>query len=105
MENVTNLFNNFYFKSEYLDSLPDGWSIYLWLVYGGLIIIACIYWMRWGAKNEQFDEDIKYVIFDDNDKDKMTPEEFAKSKAVMQSQMKSRERHLEKIAERRALKA
>src|SRR5450756_1838267 len=81
------------------------WSIYLWLVYGAIIIVACLYWMRWGAKNEQFDEDIKYVIFDADDKDKMTPEEFAKSQSVMKSQMESRERHLAKIAERHTLKA
>lgn len=105
MENFTNLFNKFYFTSTYLDSLPDGWSIYLWLVYGALIIVACLFWMRWGAKNEQFDEDIKYVIFDENDKDKMTPEDFAKSRSVMESQMKSRERHLAKIAERHTIKA
>ena len=105
MENIKNLINNFYFSSDFLNSLPDGWSIYLWLVYGGLIIIACLYWMRWGANNEQFDEDIKYVIFDENDKDKMTPAEFSKSRAVMKSQMESRERHLAKIAERHTLKA
>jgi len=105
MENFKNLFNNFYFTSDYLDSLPDGWTIYLWLVYGAMIIIASLYWMGWGARNEQFDEDIKYVIFDEGDKDKMTPEDFAKSRAVMQTQMESRERHLAKIAARRALKA
>lgn len=105
MENIKNFINNFYFSSEYIDSLPDGWSIYLWLVYGAMIIVACIYWMRWAAKNEQFDEDIKYVIFDADDKDKMDPEEFAKSQSVMKAQMKSREIHLAKIAESRAAKA
>ena len=105
MENFTNFINNFYFTSTYLDSLPDGWSIYLWLVYGAIIIVASLYWMRWGAKNEQFDEDIKYVIFDENDKDKMTAEEFAKSRSVMKSQMESRDRHLAKLAEGRAIKA
>jgi hypothetical protein len=105
MENFRDLINNFYFTSDYLNALPDGWSIYLWLVYGAMIIVACLYWMRWGAKNEQFDEDIKYVIFDADDKDKMTPEEFAKSQSVMKSQMESRDRHLAKIAERHTLKA
>jgi len=88
-------------SSTFLDSLPDGWTIYLWLVIGAIIIIAAIYWIRWGAKNEQFDEDIKYVVFDENDKNKMTADEFAKSKSVMQSQMESRERHLAKKAEER----
>ena len=78
----------------YLDSLPDGWTIYLWLVAGAMIIVAVIYWMRWGFKNEQFDEDIKYVVFKEEDRDKMSPEEFAKAREVMKSQMESRERHL-----------
>jgi len=78
----------------YLDSLPDGWTIYLWLVAGAMILVAVVYWMRWGFKNEQFDEDIKYLVFNESDKDKMKPEEFAKAQAVMKAQMESRERHL-----------
>ena len=79
----------------------DGWTIYLWLVAGALILIAVVYWMRWGLKNEQFDEDIKYVVFSEDDKDKMTPEEFAKAREVMQKQMESRERHLAQQAAQR----
>lgn len=74
-----------------LDSLPDGWTIYIWLIAGALIVIAAIAGIRWAAKNEQFDEDIKYLVFDDKDKDKMTPEEFKKSQDVMKAQMKRRE--------------
>jgi hypothetical protein len=87
--------------STWLDSLPDGWTIYLWLVVGAMIIIAAIYWIRWGTQNEQFDEDIKYVIFDEGDKDKMTPEDYAKSQSVMKAQMESRERHLAEDAEKK----
>lgn len=79
---------------SYLQSLDDGWSIYLWLVVGGLIIIAVVYWIRWGMKNEQFDEDIKYLVFDEGDREKMTPQEFAKSCEVKAAQMQSRERVL-----------
>lgn len=79
---------------NYLQSLDDGWSIYLWLVVGGLIIIAVVYWIRWGMKNEQFDEDIKYLVFDEGDREKMTPQEFAKSREVKAAQMQSRERVL-----------
>jgi len=87
-------------SSTFLESLPDGWTIYLWLVVGAIIIMAAIYWIRWGVRNEQFDEDIKYVVFDKNDKEKMAPEEYAKSQEVMKAQMESRERHLaEKAAE------
>jgi nitrogen fixation-related uncharacterized protein len=78
----------------FFESLPDGWTIYVWLVAGAAIIIAAVAWMRWGFKNEQFDEDIKYVVFNEDDKDKMSAEEFAKAQSVMKSQMASRERHL-----------
>lgn len=81
---------------SYLQSLDDGWSIYLWLVVGGMIILAVIYWIRWGVKNEQFDEDIKYLVFDEGDKDKMTPQDYAKSREVKATQMQSRERVLQR---------
>lgn len=69
----------------------EGWSIYLWLVMGALIVIAAIYWIRWAYKNEQFDEDIKYVLFDENDKEKMHPDEYKKSREVIAQQVKRRE--------------
>ncbi len=81
---------------SYLQSLDDGWSIYLWLIVGGLIIIAVIYWIRWGVKNEQFDEDIKYLVFDEGDREKMSPQEYAKSREVNAAQMLSRERVLKR---------
>jgi len=56
----------------------DGWTIYIWLVSGVAILIAVVFGLRWASQNEQFDEDIKYLVFDDNDRDKMTPEEFKK---------------------------
>ncbi len=36
---------------NYLDSLGDGWTIYLWLVAGALIIAASIYGIRWASRN------------------------------------------------------
>lgn len=75
----------------YFDSLPDGWTIYIWLIAGILIIIAAIVGIRWAAKNEQFDEDIKYLVFDENDRDKMSPEEFKKAQDVMKKQVARRE--------------
>ena len=78
-----------------LDKLPDGWTIYVWLIAGALIVLAAIIAMRWAKNNDQFDEDIKYLVFDENDKDKMTPEDFKKSQEVLKAQMKSREEHLQ----------
>jgi FtsZ-interacting cell division protein ZipA len=87
---------------NYLQSLPDGWTIYVWMVAGGLIIIAAIFGIRWASRNEQFDEDIKYLVFDENDRDKMSAEEFAKSQEVMKKQVKRREEILEERAEEKA---
>lgn len=87
--------------ANFFETLPDGWTIYLWLIIGAMIIVAVLYWIRWGSKNEQFDEDIKYVIFDEKDQDKMTPDEYAKSRTVIHSQIESRKRFLAKDAEKK----
>lgn len=83
----------------YFESLGDGWTIYLWLIIGVMIIIACAYWIRWAAQNEQFDEDIKYLVFDEQDKEKMSPEEFKKSREVLAAQEASRARVLKQQEE------
>ena len=80
----------------------DGWTIYVWLISGACILIAVVFGIRWAAKNEQFDEDIKYLVFDDEDEDKMSPEEFARYKEVNASQEKRRR---EVLAEREAEEA
>lgn len=90
---------------NFIENLPDGWTIYLWLIIGAMIIIAVVYWIRWGMNNEQFDEDIKYVLFDEKDQAKMSPEEFAKSREVMKAQIESRNRFLERDAEKHKLGA
>jgi len=82
--------------TEFFNSLEDGWTIYLWLVAGAMIVLAAVYMVRWAAKNDQFDEDIKYVVFDENDREKMTPEEFKKAMEVNKEQEKLRDEYLEK---------
>jgi hypothetical protein len=86
--------------TSYFNSLGDGWTIYLWLVAGGMIILASIYGIRWAAKNEQFDEDIKYLVFtEESDRERMSPQEYAKSREVLAAQEQSRERVLHQKAE------
>ena len=84
--------------SEFFQNLPDGWTIYVWLVVAAMILIAAGFMLRWAAKNDQFDEDIKYVVFDANDKDKMDPEEWAKHEEVMKEQEELRKVFLEQKA-------
>jgi len=79
--------------------LHDGWTIYVWLISGASILIAVVFGIRWAANNEQFDEDIKYLVFDDEDKDKMSAEDFAKYQEVTKQQEKRRK---EVLAEREA---
>jgi len=75
--------------------LQDGWTIYIWLISGAAILIAVVFGIRWASQNEQFDEDIKYLVFDEHDKDKMDPEEFNKSQAVNVKQEARRKELLE----------
>ncbi|WP_455205558.1 hypothetical protein [Kaarinaea lacus] len=89
---------------DFFNNLEDGWTIYLWLVAGVMIIVAAIVAIRWAAKNEQFDEDIKYVVFDESDKDKMSKEEFDKAMEVNKEQEALRKEVLAKAEEQKSAK-
>lgn len=89
---------------EWLNSLEDGWTIYLWLVAGAGIIIASIIAIRWAAQNDQFDEDIKYVVFDKDDKDKMSKEEYEKAMQVNKDQEELRKEYIKKEEEKKRAK-
>ena len=83
----------------FLESLGDGWSIYLWLVVGASIIVVSLFGIRWAWHNEQFDEDIKYLVFTESDEDKMSPEDYRHSREVLAAQTACRDRHLQLKAE------
>lgn len=68
------------------------------------ILIGAAFGLRWGFKNNQFDEDIKYVVFDEDDKDKMSPEEFKKSQEVKAKQEEERKKVLKQKAAARQAK-
>jgi len=80
----------------------DGWTIYIWLVSGVAILIAVVIGLRWASQNEQFDEDIKYLVFDDEDRDKMDPEEFKKYQIATAKQESRRAELLKEKAEAEA---
>ena len=90
--------------SDFIENLPDGWTIYVWLVVAAFILVAAGFMLRWAAKNDQFDEDIKYVVFDENDKDKMTSEDWDKHQQVMKDQQDLRKVYLEQAAKEKAQK-
>lgn len=89
---------------QFVENLPDGWTIYIWIIVAAAILIAAVYALRWAAKNDQFDEDIKYVVFSPDDEEKMEPEEFSKSQAVIEKQQKLRQEYLAKKVKARAEK-
>jgi len=80
----------------------DGWTIYIWMVSGVSILIAVVFGLRWASQNEQFDEDIKYLVFDDEDRDKMEPEEFKKYQEATAKQEARRTELLKEKAEAEA---
>lgn len=90
--------------TEYIQSLPDGWTIYVWMVAAAAILLGAAYFLRWAVNNFQFDEDIKYMVFDEHDEDNMDPAEFKKSMEVQKQQEALREEVLKKKAEARAKK-
>lgn len=86
--------------AEFFQNLPDGWTIYVWLVVAAGILIAAGFMLRWAAKNDQFDEDIKYVVFDEKDKDKMDPEEYDKAVQIQSEQTELRKDYMKKKAQK-----
>jgi len=86
----------------HMSEWPDGWTIYIWLISGVAILIAVVIGLRWASQNEQFDEDIKYLVFDDNDKDKMDPEEFKNYQEATKRQEARRTEVLKEEAEKKA---
>jgi nitrogen fixation-related uncharacterized protein len=89
---------------NFIENLPDGWTIYVWIIVAAGILITAVYMLRWAAKNSQFDEDIKYLVFSKEDEDKMEPDEFAKSRAVYDKQEKLRTEYIEQKAKAHAAK-
>ena len=53
-------------------------------------IVISIIVIKNAITDGQFDEDIKYLVFDEKDKDKMTPEEFEKAMRVNKEQEEKR---------------
>ncbi len=81
---------------QYMNQLGEGWTIYIWIISGVAIVIAAIVGVIWASKNRQFDEDIKYLVFNKDDQERMEPGEYKKSREVLDKQMKMRDEMLEK---------
>jgi hypothetical protein len=90
---------------EFIETLPDGWTIYVWMIAAAAILIAAAFGLRWASKNQQFDEDIKYTVFSEDDKARMDPAEYAKSREVIEAQVRMRKEHLAEKAKGRATKS
>ncbi len=53
--------------------LPEGIVAYLWTATGLVSLVIIIFGIYWAYKNGQFDENIKYIIFNDEDGDTQKP--------------------------------
>ena len=54
--------------------LPEGIVAYLWTATGLVSLVVIVIGIYWAYKNGQFDENIKYIVFmedDDEHKDKI----------------------------------
>jgi hypothetical protein len=53
-----------------LENLPDGIVAYVWVAFGGLVLIVVAVFIGWCYKNDQFNEEIKNQIFSEGDDDR-----------------------------------
>ena len=53
--------------------LPEGIVAYLWTATGLVSLVIIVFGIYWAYKNGQFDENIKYIIFNDEDGDSQKP--------------------------------
>ena len=49
--------------------LPEGIVAYLWTATGLVSLVIVVFGIYWSYKNGQFDENIKYIIFNEEDGD------------------------------------
>jgi len=102
LSGVVNQESNMQGIDQYLNQLGEGWTIYIWIISGVAIVIAAIVGIIWASKNRQFDENIKYLVFNERDKDRMDPKEYDKSREVLSEQMKLRDEFLDKQRQHRS---
>jgi len=74
------------------------------MIAAAAILIGAAFFLFWASRNYQFDEDIKYVVFDETDKEKMSPEDYEKSEKVLKEQGELRDKVLRKRAEMKGKK-
>jgi len=78
--------------------LQDGIVIYWWIISGAIIIVGVIFGIRWAYKNGQFNEDIKYQIFETMDDDMYIDDEKERQRR-MEEKAKQREDRIRKDQE------
>jgi len=61
-----------------------------------VMLVVAIIGIKYAFDNNLFDEDVKYLVFDEKDKDKMKPEEFEKAMRINKEQEAKREEILKR---------
>ncbi|BAM06386.1 cbb3-type cytochrome oxidase assembly protein [Leptospirillum ferrooxidans] len=62
--------------------LPEGIVAYLWTATGLVSLVLVVIGIYWAYKNNQFDENIKYLVFMEDDDDRKNHIEAMKEKEL-----------------------
>jgi nitrogen fixation-related uncharacterized protein len=62
-------------------SIPEGAVVYIWVIWGLIILVVAAFAAFWAYRSGQFDENIKYQLFTEPDDDIFQPPEDTSARA------------------------
>jgi uncharacterized ion transporter superfamily protein YfcC len=83
-----------------MPELPTLWVPYVWVISAVILLIAVVVAVSWGFRAGQFDEKIKYQMFEELDDDMYLDE--AEQELAMRQKKMAREARLKQEAEEEA---
>jgi nitrogen fixation-related uncharacterized protein len=86
-----------------MPDLPTLWVPYVWVISAVILLVGVVVAVLWGFRHGQFDEKIKYQMFDELDDDMYLDE--AEQELAMRQKRMAREARLRKEAEEEAAAA
>ena len=86
-----------------MPDMPTLWVPYVWVISAVILLVGVVVAVLWGFRHGQFDEKIKYQMFDELDDDMYLDE--AEQELAMRQKRMAREARLRKEAEEEAEEA
>jgi len=83
-----------------MPDLPTLWVPYVWVISAVILLIAVVVAVSWGFRAGQFDEKIKYQMFEELDDDMYLDE--AEQELAMRQKKMAREARLKQEADEKA---